>query len=61
MKDVYKDYKKYWEASRKQTQYIKNNWSFDKMVELLNSYLPKVDPKPQHQELKLPELQKIEE
>ena len=60
MKDVYKHYKKYWEASRKQTQYIKDNWSFDKMVETLNNYLPKVDPKPQHQEFKLPELKKVD-
>lgn len=59
MKDIFKHYKKYYQNSRKQTQYIKDNWSFDKMVELLNSYLPKVDPKPQHQELKLPKLQKV--
>jgi len=58
MKDVYKHYKKYWTNSRKQTQYIKDNWSFDKMVELLDSYLPKID-KPQHQKLKLPKLNKI--
>ena len=59
IKDTFKHYKKYIQNSRKQTQYIKDNWSFDKMVELLNKYLPKVDPKPQHQELKLPKLQKI--
>ena len=33
MKDVFKHYKKYFEKSRKQTQYLKNNWSFGKMVE----------------------------
>jgi glycosyltransferase involved in cell wall biosynthesis len=59
IKDIYKNYKRYLKASRKQTQYIKDNWSFDKMVELLNNYLPKVDPAPQHQELKLPKLEKI--
>ena len=33
MKDVFKNIKnkKYWEKSRKQTQYLKDNWSFDKM------------------------------
>ena len=60
MKDVFKNYKKYWESSRKQTQYIKDNWSFDKMVEKLDSFLPKIDPKPQHQPLKLPELKKVD-
>ena len=60
MKDIFKKYKMYYKKSRSQTQYIKDNWSFNKMVELLNSYLPKVDPKPQHQELKLPKLKKIE-
>ena len=36
IKDVFKNYKKYWEKSRKQTQYLKNNFSFDKMTEKLN-------------------------
>ena len=31
------------------------------MVELLNTYLPKIDPKPQHQEFKLPKLNKVKE
>jgi glycosyltransferase involved in cell wall biosynthesis len=60
MKDVFKDYKKYWEKSRKQTQYLKDNWSFDKMVEKLNSLLPKVEAAPQMQPLTLPKLKKIE-
>ena len=47
------------EKSRKQTQYLKDNWSFDKMVEKLNTLLPKVEAAPQTQELKLPKLQKI--
>ena len=58
MKDVFKHYKKYWEKSRKQTQYLKDNWSFDKMVEKLDSLLPEVEAPPQIQELKLPKLQK---
>jgi glycosyltransferase involved in cell wall biosynthesis len=60
MKDVFKDYKKYWEKSRKQTQYLKDNWSFDKMVEKLNTLLPKVEAAPQMQPLNLPKLKKIE-
>ena len=60
MKDIFKHYKKYLEKSRKQTQYIKNNWTFDKMTEKLNSLLPKVEPAPQVQPLKLPKLKKIE-
>mgnify|MGYP006879505587 FL=1 len=58
MKDVFKNYKKYWEKSRKQTQYLKNNWSFDKMTEKLNSLLPKVEAAPQMQQIQLPKLKK---
>ena len=60
MKDVFKNYKKYWEKSRKQTQYLKDNWSFDKMTEKLISLLPKVEAAPQMQTLKLPKLKKTE-
>ena len=60
MKDVVKNYKKYFEKSRKQTQYLKNNFSFDKMVEKLNSLLPKVEAAPQTQTLNLPKLKKVE-
>jgi len=58
MKDIVKNYKKYSEASRKQTQYLKNNWSFDKMVEKINLFMPKVEAAPQTQQLKLPKLKK---
>ena len=58
IKDVYNHYKKYLEKSRKQTQYIKNNFSFDKMGELINKFMPKVDAAPQMQQLKLPKLKK---
>ena len=59
MKDVFKHYKKYLEKSRKQTQYLKDNWSFDKMVEKLNSLLPEVEAAaPQIQTLNLPKLKK---
>ena len=59
MKDVFNHYKKYIEKSRKQTQYIKDNFSFDKMGELINNFMPKVEPRPQVQQLKLPKLKKI--
>ena len=58
MKDVFKNYKKYLEKSRKQTQYIKNNWSFDKMTEKLNSVLPRIEAAPQMQQIQLPKLKK---
>ena len=56
MKDVFKHYKKYIEKSRKQTQYIKDNWTFDVMGEKLISLLPSIEPPPQIQSLKLPKL-----
>jgi glycosyltransferase involved in cell wall biosynthesis len=58
MKDVVKHYKKYWEKSRKQTQYLKDNWSFDKMVEKINEFMPKIETAPQMQTLNLPKLKK---
>ena len=59
MKDVFNHYKKYIEKSRKQTQYIKDNFSFDKMGELLNNFIPKIEAAPQIQQLQLPKLKKI--
>jgi len=60
MKDVYKHYKKYLEKSRKQTQYIKDNFTFDKMANLLKDYLDKAIPDiPVQTQLKLPKLKKI--
>ena len=58
MKDIFKNYKKYFEKSRKQTQYLKNNWSFNNMAEKLNSLLPKVEAAPQMQQIQLPKLKK---
>jgi glycosyltransferase involved in cell wall biosynthesis len=74
MKDVYKNYKKYIENSRKQTKFLKENFSYDKMTEVLKGYMDEVKvavniplqlPKlkkvnEQPTELKLPKLQKIE-
>jgi len=58
MKDVVKHYKQYWEKSRKQTQYLKDNWTFDKMVEKITEFMPKVEAEPQMQTLNLPKLKK---
>ena len=60
MKDVFNHYKKYTEKSRKQTQYIKDNFSFDKMGKILNDLLPGEDKIPVMKPLKLPNLKKIE-
>jgi len=60
LKDLFKHYKKYIKKSRKQTQYLKNNFSLDNMTEALNEFLPNVKPAPQMQELKLPKLKKVE-
>ena len=60
MKDVFKHYKKYIKSSRKQTQYLKDNFSFDKMAEILNVLIPTdIQTAPQMQELKLPKLTKV--
>lgn len=58
IKDVFKQYKKYHEKSRKQTQYLKDNFSFDKMTEVLSSFLDQV-PTQKTVELKLPKLKKL--
>jgi glycosyltransferase involved in cell wall biosynthesis len=59
MKDVFNHYKKYIEKSRKQTQYLKNNFSLDKMGELISKFMPKVEAAPQIQQLQLPKLKKV--
>ena len=62
IKDVYNHYKKYIESSRKQTQYLKNNFSFDKIGELIkNISTTYIDKNITVQvPLKLPKLKKIE-
>ena len=61
MKNVYKHYKNYHEKSRKNTQYIKNNFSYNEMVKKLNSLLPNnIQPAPKNVGVQLPKLQKIE-
>ena len=58
MKDVFKHYKKYHEKSRKQTQYLKDNFSFNKMTKVLNNFLDQI-PIQKTVELKLPKLKKL--
>ena len=57
IKDVHKNYKKYLEKSRKQTQYLKDNFTLDLMTEkfenILNNNLPKFD-------VELPELEELQ-
>jgi glycosyltransferase involved in cell wall biosynthesis len=64
LKSVFKHYKEYLGRSRKQTQYIKDNWTFNKMAEKLDNLLKveKNEPSPwiQNHTLKLPKLKKIE-
>jgi len=58
MRDVQKHYKKYLEKTRKQTQYVKENWTLEKMnkdfEKILDDNLPSMD-------LTLPELPKLSE
>jgi hypothetical protein len=63
MKDLFKHYKKYIAGSRKQTQYIKDNFSFEKMVEKLKGYMPELKPTTPTTDvpLNLPKLKKVGE
>jgi glycosyltransferase involved in cell wall biosynthesis len=59
MKDMFKDYKKYLEVSRKTYHHIKTNFSFEAMTEKLKSILEsKVVEAPKLSTLTLPKLQK---
>jgi len=57
-KDVYEYYNKHLERAKRQSHYAKTNFSFDKMVEVLDNILELKTPK--QVELKLPSLKKIE-
>lgn len=59
MKDVYKNYRKYIEQSRKQTKFLEKNFSLNKMGETLKTHLDNVNIV-SNVTLKLPELKKIE-
>ncbi len=54
--NVYNDYSKYQELSKRQARYSLNNFSFDKMAEKLDQIL---DAVPKQVELKLPTLPKL--
>ena len=58
MKNVYRNYKKYIESSRKQTQFLKENFSQDKMTEVLKGYMDKINVAV-NVPLQLPKLKKI--
>tara|TARA_R110002096_G_scaffold7202_1_gene31834 strand:- start:1444 stop:2760 length:1317 start_codon:yes stop_codon:yes gene_type:complete len=60
LKDVVKNYKAYLEISRKQTQYVKDNFTLEQMGNVFNDILTKYLPVFTHQvELKLPKLPKL--
>lgn len=63
MKDVYKNYKKYIQNSRKQTKFLKENFSQEKMTEVLKGYMDQinvaVNAPLQMPKLQLPKLKKI--
>jgi len=65
MKDVYKHYKKYIENSRKQTKFLKENFSQNKMTEVLKGYMDQINVAAnvplQMPKLQLPKLKKIGE
>ena len=60
MKDVYKHYKKYIENSRKQTKFLKENFSQDKMTEVLKKYMDRINVTV-NVPLQLPKLKKVGE
>ena len=57
MKDVYKNYKRYIEKSRKQTQFLKENYSLGKMTEVLKNYMDQIQTV-SNVPLQLPKLKK---
>jgi|TARA_B110000977_G_scaffold122295_1_gene157142 hypothetical protein len=61
MEGVFKNYKKHLELSRKHRKFTKDNFSFDKMVELMGTLIDetKVASKPQTVGLQLPKLKKV--
>ena len=65
MKDVYKHYKKYIENSRKQTKFLKENFSQDKMTEVLKGHMDQINVSVnvplQMPKLQLPKLKKVGE
>jgi hypothetical protein len=67
MKDVFKNYKKYIEQSRKQTQFLKTNFSKENMTDVLKTHLDKIQVAtniplqlPKLKKIELPKLKKVE-
>ena len=64
MKDMHKNYKKYIGQSRKQTQFLKTNFSKENMTDVLKTHLDKIQVASnvplQLPNLKLPKLKKVE-
>ena len=58
LKDVYKNYKKYIVNSRKQTQFLKENFSIHNMTEVLKGYMDQIKPVV-NTPIKLPKLKSI--
>jgi glycosyltransferase involved in cell wall biosynthesis len=60
LKQVYKNYKQYLKRSKKQRHYVKTNFSWDKMKDLVGNILDKNIPElPTQIKLDLPKLKKI--
>ena len=57
LKEVYKRYKQYSKRSKKQKHYVKTNFSWDKMKELVNGKLSKTPNIPTQVKLELPKLE----
>jgi len=60
LKDMFKNYKNYVVKGKQQGHYSRTNFSFDKMTELLGTYLEKYVNVPAEVELQLPILEKID-
>ena len=56
MKEVFKNYKRYHEKSRKQTKYVKDNFTLDKMTNEFEKILKVI---PEKVELTLPKLERV--
>ena len=60
-RDVFENYKKYKELANRQAYISKNQFSWEKMKDLLGQRLEELVPEfPKQVELKLPKLQKLE-
>jgi len=61
LRDVFENYKKYTDNAKRQSYKSKNEFSWEQMAELIDTYLDKYIPEfPKEVKLKLPSLKKIE-